>query len=145
VPTGERLLTASAYLALALVGLLAGTIEAFLVPLRLFGGVEGLVVLLAAIGNAAIGLLATFGLDHPSAPLAPGVGWFVAASYFTFVGHGGDVVVPGGLGNDPGVVWVGVLWYFLGVTGFAVALFASRFTARTRLEALHQAGERAEA
>jgi hypothetical protein len=119
--------------------------EAFLVPLRLFGGVEGLVVVMAAIGNAGLGMLASFGLDHRSAALAPGLGWFVAASYFTFVGHGGDVVVPGGLANDPGVVWVGLLWYFLGVGGFGVALIVSALAARTRPTALHQAGEHAEA
>lgn len=144
MPTGDRLVSAAAYVVLFAVGLVLGTIEVFLVPLRIFGGVEGLVVVVAAIGNAALGLLAGYGLDQPAAPIAPGLGWFVAASSFMFLGGGGDVVVPGHLGTDPGVVWVGVLWYCLGVLGFVVALFLGSERVRTPAPPLHQAEEHAE-
>jgi hypothetical protein len=122
-----------------------GTIEAFLVPLRLFGGVEGLAVVLAMLLNPAVGLVAAVGLRSTAGAGAPAAGWFVAASYATFVAPHGSVVVPGTLGNDPGVPVVGLLWYFGGVLASSSAIVVSSIRARTRLEGLHQTGERAEA
>ena len=55
-PRGRPLLIAT-YVVLGCVGVLMATIEAFLVPQRLMGGVEGLSALLAVLGNLAVGLL----------------------------------------------------------------------------------------
>jgi hypothetical protein len=145
VSRAERLIVVATCLVLVAAGVVLATIEAFLVPVRLFGGTEGLAVLLAVLGNLAIGLLAAAGLDSSAGAAAPALGWFAAASIATFSSPHGSVVVPGTLGNDPGVPVVGVVWYFGGVLSSGIAVFVSSVRARSRLQALHQTGEHAEA
>jgi hypothetical protein len=145
VSTGERLAVLAACIVLTAAGLVLGTIEAFLVPVRLFGGLEGLAVVLGVVGNLAVALLAAAGLQTTAGAVAPAAGWFAAASYATFFNPRGTVIIPGTLGDDPGVPVVGLLWYFGGLLAFGVGIFVSSLRARTRAPALHQAGERAEA
>jgi hypothetical protein len=109
----DRWVRGATWVALVLVGALLGVVEAFLVPLRLLGGVEGLSVLLAVGGNLVMGWAAGRALGRVEAVLAPEIGWFAAVGVLTFFAPGGDVVLPGALGTDPGVATV-VTWFELG-------------------------------
>lgn len=109
-------------LVLAAIGLILGTIESFLVPLRLFNGVEGLSVVLAVVGNAFIGTLAGLATRSLAAAVMPVVGWVIAVGALLLVAPGGDVVFVGKLPVDPGVVVVGDVFLFAGILAGAVAL-----------------------
>lgn len=127
-------------------GVLLAVISAFLVPLRLWGDVEGLSVVLVIAMNLGVGLAAGRGLRSPWAAAAPGIGWFVTAAWLSFqTPRGGGVLIPGKLGNDPGVVVVGWLWLLAGIAAAGCAVGVTAFRARTSVLGLHQSGERAEA
>lgn len=117
------------YVVLAAIGVLLGVIEAFLVPLRLFGGIEGLSAVLALVGNAAIGSFGGIGTRTLAGAITPILGWFVAVGVLAVVAPGGDVVLAGKLAADPGVVVAGTAFLFLGVIGGAIALVVTvRYT-----------------
>jgi hypothetical protein len=119
------------YVVLACVGVLMATIEAFLVPQRLAGGVEGLSAVLAVLGNLAVGLLGGWGTATTAGAVAPAVGWVVGIGMVTVVAPGGDVVVPGSLPVDPGVVVVGMIMLLGGLLASIVPIaLTSRYTAR---------------
>jgi hypothetical protein len=145
VATGGRVLVGATCVVLVAVGAMLALIGAFLIPLRLFGHVEGLAVVIAVAGNLAVGLLAAYGTGTPYAATASTGGWLVVAAYLTFHSHNGGVVIPGKLGADPGVVVVGTLWLLGGVIAGGTAMVLSSMRSRSRPPALHQAGERAEA
>jgi hypothetical protein len=105
-------------------------IEAFLVPLRLWGGVEGLSVVLAFAGNAVVGSFAGICLRTTRVAAVPVVAWFVAVATITAYAPGGDVVLPGQLKTDPGVVVVTTLFMICGLLGGAVAIVATMFATR---------------
>ncbi|HVX68971.1 MAG TPA: hypothetical protein VHA79_04710 [Mycobacteriales bacterium] len=129
-PRGRPLLIAT-YVVLGCVGVLMATIEAFLVPQRLMGGVEGLSALLAVLGNLAVGLLGGRGTVTTAGAVAPAVGWFAGIATVTVVAPGGDVVIPGGLPADPGVVVVGMVTLLGGLLASIVPIaLTSRYTAR---------------
>jgi hypothetical protein len=109
-------------LVLLVIGGLLGVIGCFLVPLRLGGGVEGLAIGIALIGNLGTGLLGGVGNRSVRSALAPGLGWFLAVGVISSLAPGGDVIIPGKLPVDPGVTTVGVLFLFLGVAGAVAAL-----------------------
>jgi hypothetical protein len=117
---GGTVVLVAAYAALFVVGGMLGVWGAFLVPLRLFGRVEGLADVIALAGPLAMGYLGGVGLRSAPAAIVPGVGWIVA---FLILGYsrGGDVVVPGSLGTDHGVAVVGTLYFFCGLLGILVA------------------------
>jgi hypothetical protein len=129
----ERSILLATYVALLAVGVLLGVIEAFLVPQRFFGGTEGLSALLAFGGNLAVGLLGGIGTRTWAGCASPLVGWFVATAFVTAFAPGGDVIIPGSLPTDPGVVDVGMACLILGILGggLAVAL-TSRYTRRSK-------------
>jgi hypothetical protein len=110
------------YAVLAAIGLVLGVIEAFLVPLRLFNGVEGLSAVLAVVGNVAVGSFGGVGTRTLTGAIAPIGGWFVAVGALLLIAPGGDVVLVGKLPADPGVVDVGNAFLFLGILAGAVAL-----------------------
>jgi hypothetical protein len=110
------------YVVLAAIGALLGLIEAFLVPLRLFNGLEGLAAVLALLGNVAVGTFGGIGTRTTAGAVAPIAGWFAAVAVLALVAPGGDVVLAGKLPADPGVVVVGTAFLFLGVIGGAIAL-----------------------
>jgi hypothetical protein len=126
-------------LVLLVIGGLLGVIGCFLVPLRLGGGVEGLAIAVALIGNLGTGLLGGVGNRSVRSALAPGLGWFLAVGVISSLAPGGDVIIPGKLPVDPGVTTVGVLFLFLGVAGAVAALgvtavYTRRVDAPTHLE-----------
>jgi hypothetical protein len=110
----------AAYTALFLLGAALGVWGAFLVPLRLFGSVEGLADVVGFAGPLVTGYLGGLGLRAAPAAIVPGLGWIIA---FLTLGYsrGGDVVVPGSLATDHGVAVVGTLYFFSGLVGILVA------------------------
>ena len=123
---GGRFTLVAAYVVLGLLGAAIGVWGAFLVPLRLFGHIEGLADVIGLLGTAAAGCLGGLGLRSAPAAVLPGVGWFLA---FLALGYspGGDVVIPGSLGNDHGVAIVGTLYM---LSGFFGTLLAALVVAR---------------
>jgi hypothetical protein len=117
-------------LVLFAIGGLLGVIGCFLVPLRLGGGVEGLAIGIALIGNFGTGLLGGLGNRSVRSAVAPGLGWFLAVGVIASVAPGGDVIIPGKLPVDPGVVTVGEAFLILGVVGAIAALVVTSFYTR---------------
>jgi len=127
----ERAVLIATYVVLAAVGVLLAFIEAFLVPQRVFGGIEGLSVVLAVVGNIAVGSLGGLGTRTMTGAVIPVVSWFAAIGVLTAYAPGGDVVLPGQLKADPGVVHVTTAFLVLGILSGAVALVVtSRYTRR---------------
>jgi hypothetical protein len=111
-------------LLLFLAGIGYGAWATWLVPERFWGGVEGLSLLITALGNLGVGVLSARALRSPRAALLPVAGWFVTTATFSLlVGPGGDIVIPGGLPSDPGVVVVGELNWLLGLVSAGLAVF----------------------
>jgi hypothetical protein len=108
------------YAVLLVLGFVIGVWGAFLVPLRLFGHVEGLADLIGLAGTALAGRLGGLGLASAPAAVVPGVGWILAVLVLGY-SPGGDVVIPGSLGNDHGVAVVGTLYLVSGLAGTLVA------------------------
>lgn len=128
----DRFPLAAVYAVLLLLGAALGTWGAFLVPLRLPGGVEGFSDVLALVGNVAVGFLAARGARSVPAAAMPGIGWLVAVlAVGSIVRPADEVVIPGKLGQDPGIATVGNLYLLLGAVGAVVAiLLANRDRAR---------------
>jgi hypothetical protein len=118
----DDLLVVAGHAALFLLGVTLGVWGLFLVPLRLPGGVEGLSIVGAVAGNLAAARLGGFGFRTPLAAAMPGIGWLLAVVVLVggLPGHANDVLLPGRLPVDPGIVTVGLLWVF----GGAVAALA---------------------
>ena len=116
----DRLLTVATYASLFLLGMAIGVWGAFLVPLRLFGSVEGLADVIGFAGVLAAGVLGAVGSGRGAAAITPGIGWIVAVLALGS-STGGDVVVPGSLGNDPGVGVVGSIYLLSGLAGTVAA------------------------
>jgi hypothetical protein len=130
-PRPERGVLLATYVVLAAIGVLLGVIESFLVPQRLAGGLEGLSVVLALVGNLAVGIFGGVGTRTSAGAVIPFVGWFGAVGVLTTVAPGGDVVFAGKLPVDPGVVVVGMAFLLAGIFAGAVALVVSlRYTKR---------------
>ena len=123
---GDRLILVATYVTLGLLGAAIGVWGAFLVPLRLFGHVEGLADVVGFVGVVLAGCLGGLGLRSAPAAVIPGVGWILAFLALGY-GPGGDVVIPGKLGNDPGVAVVGEVYIAAGFLGTLVsALLVAR-------------------
>ena len=118
----DDVLLVAGHAALVLLGAMLAVWGLFLVPLRLFGGVEGLSVLIAVGGNLGAARLGGFGFGTPLAAAMPGIGWLVTVLLFAggLSSHAQDVLLPGKLPPDPGVVAVGSAFLF----GGALAAFA---------------------
>lgn len=129
----DRVETLVLDLVLVAIGALLGLIGSFLVPLRLGNGVEGLAAVIALVGNAAVGLLGGFGARSTRSATLPGVGWFLAVIAINMVSRGGDVIIPGSLPVDPGIVVVGYAFLALGLVGAGLAISATEIYTR-RLE-----------
>lgn len=121
----DDVLVVVGHAALFVLGALLGLWGGFLVALRLPGGVEGVSVLIAVVGNLAAARLGGFGFGTPLAAATPGIGWLLAVMVLLgglpgMSGHAQDVLIPGNLPADPGVVVVGYAWVF-GGAGAALA------------------------
>jgi len=117
---------AAGYVVLLVLGFALGVWGAFLVPLRLFGGLEGLADVLGVAGPLAAGYLGAVGLGVAPAAVFPGIGWIVSMLLLGYA-PGGDVVIPGKLGPDPGIGTVGSLYLVSGLVGtLAAGVLASR-------------------
>lgn len=111
------------YAVLLLLGAALGIWGAFLVPLRLPGGIEGLSDVLALVGNIAVGFFAARGARSVPAAAMPGIGWLVAVLAVGTVARPADeVVIPASLGSDPGIGTTGTLYLLLGAVGAVVAI-----------------------
>jgi hypothetical protein len=128
------------HLALVLLGAALGVWGAFLVPLRLPGGVEGLADLVAVLGNAGVGFAAARATRSVPAALMPGIGWLVAMMLtIGYLRPSDEVVIPGSLASDPGIGTVGTLFLFAGPLGTVVAVvLAQRFTRRAERPTSHE-------
>jgi hypothetical protein len=135
----DRFPLAAVYAVLFLLGAALGIWGAFLVPLRLPGGLEGFSDLLAFAGNVAVGYFAARGARNVPAAAMPGIGWLVAVLVVgTYVNPADEVVIPGKLLQDPGIGTVGNLYLLLGAVGAMLAiLLANRY--RDRWENLSDA------
>jgi len=101
------------------------------VPLRLFGGLEGFADLLGLAGPLVVGYFGAVGLGVAPAAVFPGIGWIVSMLLLGY-SPGGDVVIPGKLGPDPGIGTVGSLYLISGLVGtLAAGVLASRHLRRT--------------
>ena len=123
----DRFPLAAVYAVLLLLGAALGVWGAFLVPLRLPGGIEGFSDVLALGGNVAVGFLAARGARSVPAAAMPGIGWLVAvllvgASPPGIAGPADEVVIPASLGNDPGIGHVGTFYLLLGAIGAVAAI-----------------------
>ena len=116
----DQLTLVATYAVLALLGAAICVWGAFLVPLRLFGHIEGLADVIGLVGIVLAGCLGGLGLRSAPAAVLPGIGWFLAFLALGY-GPGGDVVIPGRLGNDSGVAVVGTLYVASGLLGTLVA------------------------
>jgi hypothetical protein len=116
-------------------GVLTGVVGTFLVPERLesFGYLSAIVGL---VGNLVMGLLGGIGTASRVGAFLPFFGWFVAVGLLAtepIVSKGGDVVIPGMLGNAPGVVHAGVAFMAAGVVAAIIAIVVtSRYTERLK-------------
>jgi hypothetical protein len=110
------------YAVLAAIGVVLGVVGTFLVPQRVFGGVEGLSVVLALVGNALVGSFGGLATRRPGGVMVPTVSWLLTVAVLAFVAPGGDVVIPGRLPADPGVVIVGPIFLIAGVLAAGLAL-----------------------
>jgi hypothetical protein len=111
------------YAVLVLVGAALGIWGAFLVPLRLPGGLEGLSDVLALVGNVGVGFFAARGARSVPAAAMPGIGWLFAVLVVGTVARPADeVVIPSRLGADPGIGYFGTFYLLLGAAGAVVAI-----------------------
>jgi hypothetical protein len=110
------------YVVLAAVGVMLGVIETFLVPQRLFGGVEGLAAVLALVVNAAIASFGGIGTRSFAGAIVPTLGWLLTVGVLITWSPGGDVVLAGKLPTDPGVVVVGDAYLIAGFLAGAISL-----------------------
>src|SRR3954451_7866837 len=135
VPVEEdRFPLAAVYAVLLLLGAALGVWGAFLVPLRLPGGIEGFADVLAIVGNVAVGFFAARGARSVPASAMSGIGWLVSVFTIGLQGRPADeIVIPSKLGADPGVGTVGTLYLLLGAVGaIAAVLLANRDRTRWR-------------
>jgi hypothetical protein len=124
----ERIPLALVYVVLLLLGAALGVWGAFLVPLRLPGGIEGLADVIALAGNLAVGFLAAMGLRSVAAAAMPGVGWLLTVLGIGTVARPRDeVVIPSGLGSDPGIGTVGTLFLLAGAIGAVAAILLANW------------------
>jgi hypothetical protein len=122
----DRFPLGAVYAVLVLLGAVLAVWGAFLVPLRLPGGIEGLADVIAFGGNLAVAVLAARGSRNLQAAAMPGLGWLIAVLVLLTVQRPtGEVVIPGGIGNDPGIGVVGTVFLFAGAAGAVVGLLVA--------------------
>lgn len=129
----DRFPLALVYVVLFLLGAALGVWGAFLVPLRLPGGIEGLADVIALVGNIAVGFFAATGVRSITAAALPGVGWLVTVLVLGSVARPSDeVIIPSGLGSDPGIGTVGTLFLLAGAVGAVAAVLLANWRLRAR-------------
>ena len=129
----ERGVLIATYVVLAAIGVVSAAIESFLVPQRLFDGVEGLSAVLAFVVNFGVGTAAGLATRAKISAILPTAGWFLTVGVLTAYLPGGDVVFPGRLPTDPGVTKVVPAFLIVGLVGGLIALtITARYTARAQ-------------
>src|SRR3954466_4884585 len=128
----DRFPLAAVHAALFLLGAALGVWGAFLVPLRLPGGTEGLAVLVAFAGNLAVGVGAARGARSVPAAATPGIGWLIAVLLLSSVARPSDeVILPSRLPTDPGIGTVATMFLFAGALGAVLAVVVANRLARS--------------
>jgi hypothetical protein len=132
-PPVDRFPLAAVHAVLFLLGAALGVWGAFLIPLRLPGGTEGLADLIAFGGNLGVGLAAARLSSSLPTAATPGIGWLVSVLVLGSVARPRDeVVLPGKLAADPGIGTVSALFLLAGALGTVLAVvLANRYTRRT--------------
>ena len=91
---------------------------------------KGFADVLGFAGPLAAGYLGAVGLGVAPAAVFPGIGWIVSILLLGY-SPGGDVVIPGKLGTDPGIGTVGSLYLLSGLLGtLAAGVLASHHLRR---------------
>ncbi|MCW2665833.1 MAG: hypothetical protein JWN57_795 [Frankiales bacterium] len=108
---GQQVRTAAAYALVLVLSLLCAVWGAFLVPLRVFGVLLPVSLVLAAVGNYLLGRAGARLHGRLGAAL-PGVLWFLVAAQLQSRRPEGDLVVVGNL--------VGLLFLLVGTVAAAV-------------------------
>ncbi len=119
------------YVVLLLLGALLGVWGAFLVPLHV-GPLLGSSVVIAVVGNLAVGLLGAAGTGSRLGAALPAAGWLVTVLLLGTSRPEGDLVIPGKLQTDPGVATVGTLFVLLGGIAAALAVGIGPLASRRR-------------
>jgi hypothetical protein len=122
------------YVLLGVLGFAVGVLGAFLVPVRLPGGVEGVADVVGLAGPWLVGYYGAVGLASAPAAVLPGLGWILSVLVLNG-SRGGDVIIPGGLPNDPGVATVGAIYLVSGLLATLLAGLLAGRTLRRRLVA----------
>jgi hypothetical protein len=126
----ERGVLVATYLVVAALACLSGVIESYLVPERT-AGVVGLSLVLALVGNIAIGLLGGLGTRTYAGAAIPLIAWTVPVVVLSIQGPGGDVILPASLPPDSAVAHVSTAFLFVGlIAGVIAVVITSRYTAR---------------
>ena len=104
----------------------------FLIPLRWPGGVEGLAVVIAVVGNLMAGWLGAVGMRSPLAGALAGVGWLVTV---LLLGGGwprpeGDVLIAAKVKADPALGTVGMAFLLGGAAAALVGVVVGAQRAR---------------
>jgi hypothetical protein len=119
----ERLATGALFV---LLGALLGIFGAFLVPERLPGGVEGVAVAVAVVGNYVAGRFAATGVGTPSAAGLPAVAWLAVVTLASVTRASGALIIPGSVAGDPGVGYTAFGFLVGGVVAAGAAYVRSR-------------------
>ncbi|MHB2022364.1 MAG: hypothetical protein ACYCO3_03395 [Mycobacteriales bacterium] len=106
----------------ALLGFELGWLGAFLVPVVLPGGVEGLSVLVAVAGNLAAGWSAALGTGRPVGAASPAVGWFLAVLFAATTTSNSSLIVPSSIPGEAGSGAVVLAFLVLGALAAIVAV-----------------------
>jgi hypothetical protein len=116
----ERAVLIATYVVLFAASVVLNGISLFWVP-KYIDGQLGIAIVIAVLGNAALGTLGAWGTQRMTAVGAATLGWFVVFALVTFFHPGADVILAGTLQGAPGVVTVSTLWIFAGLAGCGLA------------------------
>jgi hypothetical protein len=123
-PRAEQAVLIATYVVLFAASVVLNVLSLFLVP-KYIDGHLGIAIVIAVLGNAALGTLGAWGTQRMTGVAVATLGWFLVFGVVTFFHPGEDVILAGSLQAAPGVVTVSTLWIFAGLAGCAAAFVPS--------------------